>query len=448
MKHLQLTVAFVFASIFIGNSQTKFYTLEGKNLHKKVRKTIQHCYKYDEDSGGFVLQSVYIDRFNDDENLVETYSLYNGVYTEDPVPVKKLYNYNSGGLLVSTKDISSSRGKYSTEYRMTYDNDGNLIKQQNLYEDGTGFYTSFENDRKGRPIVKREFNKDNQLTAEIRITYNGDERIEKRTSFNAKDGSIYGTYTTYYEDDLKQKYVSENKYGTSTTTYEYDKEGNEIASNYTGKTSSRYTKNYEYDKRDNWVKYHSRSGQYQYFYFREIHYDNGDVTGSTEFDPQYINRYGNFRNVNVVPLKKKQLNTNTNTNTNNNTSTSTNSSYITSKNYDFDYVYTGEKVKSLKGNVYISTTDGNSLNTNSKVNVNFSFAEQNMNLSFTVTSYVTKDDRYEWVMKNEFNEYAYFWIYKQTKRLKAETLNNIVFSTNAFFKIIDKNNVTTGFYLK
>ena len=49
-----------------------------------------------------------------------------------------------------------------------------------------------------------------------------------------------------------------------------------------------------YDRKDNWVKKHYRSGKYQYFYFREIYFKNGDVTGSTDFDRRFINKHGNF----------------------------------------------------------------------------------------------------------------------------------------------------------
>ena len=280
------------------------YNLKSKNLHKKVRKTIEHYYKYDKESGGFVKISVNIDRYNDDGNLIETYSLYKSKYSESS-PIKKLYNYNNDGLLINTKDISDKRGNFSSENKYSYDRKGNLIKTESVYKDGSKYYYIFKNDKKGRVINKKEYSKKDMLITDANYTYKGDLKTANRTSFSSKDGSIIGNYSTTFNDGVKTSYKSESKYGTSSTTYKYDKKGNLLSSNYIGKTNSKTTYDYVYDKKGNWIKKHYRSEKFQYFYFREIYFSNGNVTGSTDFDKRFINRLGNFDNVNVVPLKMK-----------------------------------------------------------------------------------------------------------------------------------------------
>ncbi|QTD36707.1 hypothetical protein JL193_11220 [Polaribacter batillariae] len=109
-------------------SQIETYTLASKNLHRKVRKTTTNYYTYDNNSGGFVLRSTSIERFNDDGNLVETLYQYNGSYAKTQ-PTKKLYHYNNKKQLVEIQDISAVRKKYSVNIKFTYNSDGNVTKK-------------------------------------------------------------------------------------------------------------------------------------------------------------------------------------------------------------------------------------------------------------------------------------------------------------------------------
>lgn len=439
MKNLATVILIFLALAFKGYSQTENYNLDSQNLHKKVRKTIEHYYKYDDESGGFVRTSIDINRYNDDENLIETYSLYNSKYSDNE-PVKKLYNYNADDLLISTKDISDSRGAYSTEYKFTYDRDDYLIKSESVYKDGSKFYSVFKNDKKGRILNKKEYNKDNKLTADVNYSYNGGDKTENRTSFSTKDGSIIGTYTSIFKDNKLISYKSESTYGNSITTYEYDKEGNTIASNYSGTTNSKSTYDYEYDKKDNWIKKHYRSGKYQYFYFREIHFDNGDVTGSTNFDEQFINRLGNFGNVAVVELKKVEKKENPIT-------TNTNSSVVNDKTWDFDYVYVGDAVKKLAGTVALKNINSNSLQIGTEGSFTISFSSSTFNFNLKVNTFTTLDDKYEYTFSNENNESGLLWIYKNLKPLK-DTPSGASFDVNGLFLMKEKDGSSMSFYLK
>ena len=434
----KLTLISFFLSLHFCFSQTEKYDLESQNLHRKVRKTIEHYYKYDKESGGFVKTSVNIKRYNDDENLAETYSLYNSKFSESN-PVKKLYSYNADGLIVSTKDISDYKDKYSTELKFTYDNKGNLLKRESVYTDGSKYYTNYTNDSRGRIINKKEYNKESKLTADVNYNYNGNKTTEIRTSFSATDGSIVGTYTTTFENGRTTLYNSEGKYGTSSTTYEYDKNNNISSTHYKGKTNSKTTYDYVYDKKDNWVKKHYRSGKYQYFYFREIHFDNGDVTGSTDFDAQFVNGLGNFENVAVVPLKKKETKTTT--------KTTTNSAILRNKTWDFDYVYLKSAVKKLKGTIKLNINGSDVLQKNTSATLTVNFSGSTFTFNFTVNDTETVNDKYRWMLSNNNSQTCSIGIYKQTKLLKDDPLG-VTFNANGLLSIKENNGDTMVFYLK
>lgn len=443
MKKTAILLFVLSAFILKGYSQAEENNLTSKNLHKKVRKTIQHYYSYNKESGGFVKTSVNIHRYNDNGNLIETYYLYNSKYSESS-PTKKIYNYNPEGLLMNTKDISEKRGKYSAENNYTYDRKNNLLKKESVYLDGSKNYTIFINDKKGRVVNKKEYNKKDMLTAEDNYTYKGNRKTKNRTSFSSTDGSIIGNYTTNYIDDIKSFYKSESKYGKSSTTYKYDKEGNLLTSNNTGKTDSKTTYDYVYDRKGNWIKKHYRSGKYQYFYFREIYFENGDVSGNTDFDKRFINKLGNFDNVEVVPLKKKEKkSTTTNTTTTNNS----NSSYIKNKTWDFDYVYAKEKVNKLSGTVTLKTLYDSRLKLNSEATFTVKFGGKTYSFNFKVTSFKTLDDKYEFKFSNSREETGLLWIYKKTKPLKNGD-SATTFNVNGLFLMKEKDGEAMSFYIK
>ena len=438
MKKFNLLLFLLITFCFNGFSQAEKYNLASENLHKNVRKTIEHHYIYDENSKGFIKKSVNINNYNNDGNLIENYFLYSSEYTSG-TPTKKRYNYNSNKLLISTKDISDSPGKYSTNSVYTYNRKGNLIKHESIYTDGSKFYSIYINDRKGRVISEKKYSKRNKLNAEVKYSYNGNKRTETKTSYNSKDGSIIGTYTNVYNDNMKISYNSNSKYGSRSSTFEYDKEGNISKTNQKSKKTTITTHDYVYDKKDNWVKKHSKTENYQYFYFREIYFENGDVTGSSQFDRIFINRHGNFANVAVVPLKKKEIKKTNYTNTNPST--------FKINKWNFDYVYLKKAVNKLEGSAKITTTDYNNLNVGSNTNFTITFKGKTYNLNFTVSNFKTYDDKYEYLFKNDKNATALLWIYKQNKALKDDKLD-VRFNVNAFLKIEEVDQPVLGLYLK
>jgi hypothetical protein len=441
MKNSAILIFILTAFVFEGYSQTEKYNLESKNLHRKVRKTIEHYYKYDKESGGFVKGSVNIDRYNNDGNLIETYYLYNSKYSEN-TPVKKLYNYNSDELLMGTKDISDKKSKYSSEYKFTYNKKGHLIKRESVSTDGSKYLTVFKNDRKGRVINEKQYNKKDKLTADINYTYKGNIKTENKTSYSSTDGSIIGNYVTTFNNNVKTLYKSDGKYGNSSTNYTYDKEGNLLTSNYSGKTSSKNTYDYVYDKKDNWIKKHYRSGKYQYFYFREIYFENGDVTGSTEFDKRFINRLSNFANVEVVALKKAEKKKSPVNNT-----SKTNSAELKNKTWSFDYVYLKEAVKSLKGSVALELLNSSTLKLNADATMTIHFSSNTFSFDLTTKSYKELDDKYQWKLSNSKGESALIWVYKKTKLLKDDALN-VNFNVNGLFIMKEANGSSMTMYLK
>lgn len=405
MKHF-INLVFIFCiSNLCTFGQTEAYNLASQNLHKKVRKTIEHYYYYDEESGGFVKTSVNINMYNDGGNLIETYSFYDGKYGE-PKPVKKAYKYNSKGQLTEITDISDEIGKYSSNYLFTYDSKGNLAKKEVIYKSGGGSYSTYTFDNRGRQIKEQNFDKNGKLTSENTNSYSGKDKTNVFISYSSQDGSIIGTYTTIYENDLKTTYLSKSKYSDNKATYSYDKFGNITKSVDVGKTNT-YTStyDYEYDNKDNWVKKHYKSGKTQYFYFREIHFDNGEVTGSIDFDKQYINRYGNFPNVTIVPIVKKQTNYNTNNNTVNN-NTNSGMPTIGNTNWSYTYVNMKEKISDISGNIFMTVSGKSKLDAGAqaKFTVEITGAETKI-LDYNVNSYYYDEatKRHFWLMKTTNN---------------------------------------------
>ena len=437
MKKAILLFLFLFIFIFKNFSQAEKYNLASKKLHKKVRKTIQHYYLYDKESGGFVKKAVNIYRYNSDGNLIETYYLYNSIYS-DAKATKKMYNYNSKGLLINTKNVSDHFDKYSSEYKFTYDKKGSLTKKESIYNNGDTSYTTYVNDKKGREISNKSYNKKGKLTSESNTTYNGNKKINIYTGYSSKDGSITGNYTTNYRNNLRTKYLSNGKYSNSKTSYTYDKNDNIIKSVNIGKKKTSETNyDYVYDKKNNWVKKHYRSGKYQYFYFREIYFENGDVTGSSNFDKQFINRLGNFDNVEVVALKKKEKKTSKNKN----------SSYIKNKTWNFDYVYLSDKVKKLVGTIDLKIKDFGNLKRNSNVDFNIKFKSNNFTFSFIVDDYKELEDKYQWTLTNNKKETGVLYVFKKEKVLKDKGSSND-FYVNGLLTIVEKTKSSMSFYLK
>ncbi len=405
MKKFILTFCLLSVTIIPSFSQSDLYDLASQKLNKKVRKTIEHYYNYDEESGGFVKTSVNINSYNNDGNLIENYSFYDGKYGEAK-PVKKAYKYNAKGQLTEITDISDNIGSYSSNYLFTYDSKGNLAKKESIFKSGPGSYSIYTFDNKGRQIKEQAFDKNGKLTSESTNTYNGKTKTNVYISYSSQDGSIIGTYTTISEDGVKTTYISKGKYSDNKATYTYDKFGNMTKSVDVGKTNT-YTStyDYEYDNKGNWMKKHYKSGKYQYFYFREIHFDNGEVTGSIDFDKQYINRYGNFPNVNIVPIVKKQTNYNTNNNTINN-NTNSGMPTIGNTNWSYTYVNMKEKISDISGNIFMTVSGKSKLDAGAqaKFTVEITGAETKI-LDYNVNSYYYDEatKRHFWLMKTTNN---------------------------------------------
>lgn len=438
-KLITLTLVFL-AFHFDGFSQAENYNLESQNLHKNVRKTIDHYYSYDKNSGGFVKKSVSIKRYNDDGNLVETYYVYNSAYSESN-PSKYIYNYNSKGLLTSTDNISDVKNKYSTHQVFTYDKKGYLTKKESIYKDGSKYYSVYKNDRRGRVINKKDYNKSNKLTADVNYSYKGSKKTMDRTSFSSKDGSISGNYVTVFDDGVKVSYKSNSKYGNSSTTYEYDKEGNLKRSNYSGKSSSTSNYDYVYDKKDNWIKKHYRSGKYHYFYFREIYFENGDVSGSSEFDRTFINRHGNFANVAVVPLKKKETKKKNN---NNNVSYNSGMPTFKYKYWKYTFVNMNDKISDISGKVNLTVPNNSELSNGAivKFRVEINGADTK-NLTYKVESYFfdTKKNRHFWSLKSQANgSKGTLCIFKNSERLRSKDVTGLL--------MVGKEGSKISFYLQ
>lgn len=395
-------------------SQSEEYNISSRNLNKKVRKTIQHYYTYDKNSGGFVKKSVSINSYNDDGYLTESYYLYNSSYS-DGSPTKKVYLYNSKNQITRINNISAKKTKYSFDIQFNYDNNGHIRTKETIYEDGSKYVDRYQTDNKGRIVKKESYSKKDQLSSETEIRYNGSKRTEIRTSYSTKDGSINGTYTTIYKNDKSISYASESKWSNSTSTYEYDGKGNLVKTISKGKNKNVYTYNYEYDSKGNWVKQHYKSSSYDSFYFREIIFKNGKITGSTDFDRNYINRNANYDNVAVVPLKKKSSTTTTKKKTNNYVPT------FSYKNWTYSFINMNNKVSKLSGTVKLNVTDNDRMSVGSHIKLRVKIdGNQETSGNYEVTDYKSQTDQHKWTIRSVTkNVDSTIYIFKEKKTVKG-----------------------------
>lgn len=413
MKKLTYICIAMFLATTFGFAQSEAYNVSSRNLNKKVRKTIKHYYTYDKNSGGFVKKAVTINSYNDDGYLTESYYLYNSVYS-DGSPTKKRYNYNSDNQIMSIENISSKKTKYSSDIRFIYDSRGHIKTKETVYEDGSKYIERYQTDKKGRIVKKESYNKKNQLSSETDIRYNGAMRTETRTSYSTKDGSINGTYTTVYKNDKSISYTSDSKWSNSTSNYEYDNKGNLVKTVSRGKKTNTYTYNYEYDNKGNWTKQHYKSTTFDSFYFREIIFKNGKVTGSTNFDRNFINRNANYDNVSVVPLKKKSSTTTTK-------KTNPYMPSFTYKSWTYSFINMNDKVSSISGTVKLDVIDNSRMSVGSHIKLRVKIeGNQETSGKYEVVDYKSQTDQYKWTIRSVTkNVNSTLYIFKEKKTVKG-----------------------------
>jgi hypothetical protein len=415
---------YIFIAMFmtstLGFTQSEEYSLSYRNLNKKVRKTIKHYYTYDKSSGGFVKKSVSIDSYNDEGYLAETYYLYNSTYSTGS-PTKKTYHYNNKNQIVSIQNISQKKTEYSTDVQFYYSNKGHITKKETIYPNGDKVVVNYTTDAKGKILKKENYTKNNQLSSETEIRYNGSKRTETRTSYNTKDGSINGTYTTVYKNDKSISYTSNSKWSDSTSSYEYDNKGNLIQSVSRGKNTYTYNYTYVYDSKDNWIQQHYKSSSYDSFYFREIIFKNGKTTGSTDFDRNFINRQANYDNVAVVPLKKKTSTPKTTKKTD----------YIPTfkyKNWTYSFINMNKVVSSISGTVKLEVTDNHKMSIGShiKLRVKIQDNEETSGV-YKIIDYKSQTGQHKWTIKSVTkNVESAIFIFKEKKNVKGMNIDGLL----------------------
>ena len=436
-------IFFFFGILAISNnsySQAELFNLESQNLHKKVAKTIQHYYTYHDRSGGFVKAGVTINSYNEDGNLTQKFYQYNSTYSGTSTTTETLYNYDSKGRLTSTQDISAKKSNYSSYYKYTYNNDGNLSKRENIYTNGNKYVVNYYYDKKDRLIRVENFDPKGNLSARENYSYSGNKKTKTRKSYDTKTGNVIGTYTTYYKKDISNRYVSKSKYSNDDITYKYDNNNNIISSNYKNKSSSNSNYTYEYDNRDNWIKKHYRYGKTgDSFYFREIIFRNGSTTGSVDFDRNFINRNGSFANVKVVPIVKY-------TKTSKNTTTTTTDPAMPVfkyKNFVFNYVNLNKKVSPVSGEVTITVENNDRMSKNSTVKISYSLGGKTYTDSYNVVSYSNLKDYNFWSLKSKTKSTTISFTINHKKKFIESRDMYLAGMLNISF-----NNQNTGFYLE
>ena len=441
MKKLIFLFIGILAISNSSNAQTDLYNLNSQKLHKKVAKTIMHNYSYHERSGGFVKVGVTINNYNEDGNLTQKFYQYNSTYSGTTSTTETLYNYDTKGRMTSTQDISAKKGSYSSYFKFTYDNDGNLTKKESIYENGNKYVYNYYYDKKDRLIRAEDFDTKGNLTARENYTYKGNTKTKVRKSYDSKTGNVIGTYTTYYKKGISTRYTSKSKYSNSDVTYNYDKKDNLISTTNKNSPKSNSKYNYQYDNKGNWIKKHYKYGtSTNNFYFREIIFTNGSTTGSVDFDRNYINRNGNFANVKVVPIVKYSK-----TAKNNNTVTKPDPKLpvFKTKNFIFNYVNLDKKVSPVSGEVTVSVVDNDRMSKNSTVKVSYAIGGKTYSDTYKVVTFSSLKDYNFWSLKSTTKSTKVsFSINHQKKYIESRDMY-LAGMLNISF-----NGKNTGFYLE
>ncbi len=124
------------------------------------------------------------------------------------------YSYDENGWLVSEKDVSRSGEETITEYKNTYDNNGNCVQVECIYPDGSSDTTYYTYD--GKLYVKEVFVSSDNETTTTEYVYDEFERCTKKTVIDSDN--IQKTWEYIY-----------NAYGGCISTICSDAQGNVIS---------------------------------------------------------------------------------------------------------------------------------------------------------------------------------------------------------------------------
>ena len=161
-----------------------------------------------------------------------------------------------------------------------YDAQGNTLEIQDLASKGmSGFRMVFENDTDGNPLLIKLFSTPNQLRTQIRYRYGSDRKVSEVRVYSVKDTAHAQVYQFHYSgaELLVQEFSDTTKVdfflgnGLLLESKKYDKAGvlleqtnrtyntsglleSSIISDGNGKELNRFTYQYVYDEKGNWIK--------------------------------------------------------------------------------------------------------------------------------------------------------------------------------------------------
>lgn len=279
-------IAFGFILFFINSVAQENNSLNELNLKGNVSKVAESSYTYDPEvekyvlltysemdfSEGLLQQSVdYDDLFGENITSIFVYDnkklnfvLHLSDLTDDSTIIA--YEY-SGQLPVKRWEISFD--SKSTAYE--YDGNGNLVKEKEMKENGEILRQS-----QYEGIVKSGNYK------VVSNAFDGDKVINNMVK-QFQNGKLV-------QMDFESQFSSENK------TFEYDKQGNMLTETNGGNVVAKYF--YVYDSNGNYTNLvEARNDedvfaiQGNVFYFREITYQTGDVSGSINFDAEFVRKF-------------------------------------------------------------------------------------------------------------------------------------------------------------
>ena len=177
---------------------------------------------------------------------------------------------NLNGNVKSTKEIYfeaiekfgkiTKGSRFGYQFLKTYDENGNSIEKRvyNIDDDLLHTYI-YEYDSKGRSIEQSRYNSDGDLDEKWTSQFDDNDNEIKSSLYNS-DGDLLYKYSFKYNNEdilIEMKMFRNDGKLERTYTYELDDKGNkikEVINSSDGNIFDKWTYNYEYDIKDNWIK--------------------------------------------------------------------------------------------------------------------------------------------------------------------------------------------------
>ncbi len=256
-------VSFAIIGFAQGNKESDLEIMNLRGNVKYIEKSIYYPQSevitrdsvyYEPPYRGYVLI-----KFNKDGNM--DHSIIKNKFFRGVFKVRTdqyICKYNEKGDLF--EKLYSQKDLFDINYKYTYDEKDNLIKETSFYKDNSPMqYDAYKYDAKGNQIEMSSYYEDDKLIYRKTYEYDTKGNVIRENSFGPYNE--LNSYSEYKYDDNNNK-IEKNSFSKDgildeRTSYKYDKQGNlteEKIFKSNGDLKDIRTYQYKYDKKFNWIE--------------------------------------------------------------------------------------------------------------------------------------------------------------------------------------------------